>query len=883
MSFDDSNPGTVKKYGSNYSGWIIGKGPGAMANILAVGSADTAVDTIMLDDGAQMFVLGGVVRNTTVSGGVIQMSSGASITSTNLCSDGAKLLVRENSIIDTVNIVSGAAVTAYESWINDASVAGFLYVSSGGGAKTVTLTDNGRVRLGSGSYLEDAELYGVAQLQLYNGAILSGGIDIYENAVVTFANRTSTGVVASDASITVHLADRDITAGAVFQYDISNQIVGGDFIFDVTDAGLGSYIICSNSTAFTGSFSVVANDMMLGTVEVGNPLGSGVMVYSLTQATSYYNHATKSYEDVLLLNMSVLADVVDWPLWWSETLDAPLTAKVVGSSGVVGAAHRVSDNTYAARTDPGSTYSSVAFDYSVQPDATFFARISGGVIGTFKGGDFDNRIYMTDGAVGTLYGGVGTETSNLIEIGGGSVDTLYGGGDSGGVGAQVLLTGGTFSNVYGGGEAGYCEDVWLFIEGGVINRLRCGATAEGAVGDVYAEITGGTITGQIVGGGLGDAKSVSLNLELDPAALTGAYIYGGSIGGDISEHVVLNITGGSYQGIIVAGSRAAGSGASASVEFSINLNISDAVTHISNSKAIAAGVDTAWIFAGQAVTGGSFTGGIVNMGVAAGAAVKYLVGGAMADGEGSVASVTDVVIGVKGASVTGGIWGAGYSYNGGVASAMSVEINIDAGDDDYVTAISGNIYTGGIVLGGAGEVSYDSGKVFFSGSGANLDFSRMVSGGGATTASTLIFEDFTGGFNGTIVGFDRVAFTGDTSVDVRNTYADCTELVFDLSWRTVGEAFVTSMDSFGFTGNADNYIGFVLDTSATGEIVTELMGVSDLSSLEGVNIALLDSYDDAAFYASFGIGELYSGDGFEFMVDYDSGSGVLYSWFSATS
>ena len=344
---------------------------------------------------------------------------------------------------------------------------------------------------------------------------------------------------------------------------------------------------------------------------------------------------------------------------------------------------------------------------------------------------------------------------------------------------------------------------------------------------------------------------------------------GGNVGGNIST----TIDGGTYQGIIVAGSRAPGSGVNVTVGGSINFTIQQGASHISNPAAIAAGVDTAWIFAGQAVKGGKFTGTTTGISVN-NAMVKYIVGGAAADGENSVASVTDVLLSITDSTVTGGVWGAGYAYNGGKASAQNVTIRVSG-----ESSIFSNIYTGGIVLGGSGSVSYNSGTVIFEGSGDYLSFSKTVDGSGATNGSTLVFNGYTGSFNGTITNFERVVLTGDASVDIRNAYAGCAELVFDLKNRTTEDAFITSMDSIQFSTGAS--IGLVLPTAITGEVITELMGVSDLDSIDGVTFGLLNSHSDTTFYDTLNLGEVYYGTGFELVVDYDS-SGVLYSWISAT-
>ena len=73
----------------------------------------------------------------------------------------------------------------------------------------------------------------------------------------------------------------------------------------------------------------------------------------------------------------------------------------------------------------------------------------------------------------------------------------------------------------------------------------------------------------------------------------------------------------------------------------------------------------------------------------------------------------------------------------------------------------------------------------------------------------------------------------------------------------------------------------MLDTTATGEIVTELMRISNINSFDGMTVGLLNSYDDKNYYDSFTLGETYYGVGFELTVDYDETGKVLYSHFTS--
>ena len=713
----------------------------------------------------------------------------------------------------------------------------------------------------SGGIMSD---FGVDSV-IKDATILSGGRLIVDSTCFSGAIRLGgsmnigTEVDASAAKIYMDISSRSTTDGVIIN-DIG-KIFGGELCITVLATGQSSgiYMLADGAGIFTDTVSVYNTaNTLLGTLSsMENSFTINGYVYTLLNLVGG-------------LSISVEASI-DWPVRW---LEAPATAKAVTGDGVIGAAYQVG-GVYAARTEAGESYENIRFDYQATTNAAFYARLIGGSIGTFYGGDYENYLYMTGGSVTALYGAAGTGADNDIVISGGSIDTLYGGGVSGAQRVKIEALDGTFTNLYGGGAGGYTDQIDISVSRGTYNRIRCGAAAGGSAGSIRAKITGGNITGQITGGGLGDAA----NVELTISVTTTAYIYGGSVGGNISGDVSLRILGGGYQGLLIAGSRASGSGASVTVDGTINFTMTDGAVHSSNPKAVAAGVDTAWIFAGQAMQGSRFNGGNSNMSVSGGSVVKYLVGGAMADGAGSVAVVANVSVTVNNATITGGIWGAGYSFNGGNASAGVVAITIAA--DGGNTVISGNIRTGGIVLSGGGSVNYSSGLVTFTGSGDYLDFSKTVDGSGAATSSTLLFNDFTGSFNATIVGFKRVAFSGDASVDIRNTYSGCKEIVFDLVGRESENAFINSQDSLAFANGGGNYIGIVVDALAMGEeAFFELMTVSDIGSLDGVKVGLLSDSGATDFYAVFDIGEVYNSTGFELVVDYDFGGKMLYAFYS---
>ena len=873
-----------------------------------VSNGGKASDTILLSGGRQYISSGGRVFNLIQhSGGILQfyMYGHDETTYIKGTHNGVDSFLLSSGVASGFHLYSAATQYVYSSGAAVGTTiysGGSQYVNSKGSANSTTIYfggsqtvvsagvanntiifSGGRQILSSGARAKNTTInYGGSQTLLtsasaYNSIVKSGGrlnLNANANTVILGGVTDVGGIISAYSTVDLdggdfiyNLTERTAADSAIVNNQANLTNIGSLTISITSSQAEGTYKLAGGAAAFDSGITLLIDGISAGSLTLDTPLTIDRKIYVLSKSSS-------------ILNLVVREDAVEWPEGWSN---APAFVRALPQNGIVGADNLVSGNVFAARTQTGSSYTNVRFDYATQPTASFFALISGGTITNFRGSDHENYLYMTDGSVTTLYAGVGTSATNVIQIDNGTIGTIYGGGSNGAMYADTAIAGGIFTNVYGGGAKGLTETVAMNISGGTFNRLRAGAESGASVGNVVANITGGTITGQIAGGGLGNVTgNVALNISLSESAPTGAYIYGGSVGGNVSGDIELSITGGAYQGIIVVGSRVSGNKASVTVGGLIELTLTGETSHISNPLAIASKVDTAWIFAGQAMAGGKFTGADTAISASGGAIVKYLVGGAAADGANSTASVADVAISLNGANVTGGVWGAGYAYNGGNASAQNVTITINAGDSEYGTSISGDINTGGIVLGATGSVSYNSGAVIFTGSGNYLSFTKTVDGSGATTSSTLIFDDFTDGFSATIANFKRVVFTGDTSVNIRNAYTACTELVFDLAARTTESAFVTSDDSFRFDAGAEKYIGLVIDSNATGELVTELMGVSDLASLEGVKIGLLSSYDSETFYASFNIGELYQGDGFELMVDYDSGANSLFSWFSAT-
>lgn len=469
---------------------------------------------------------------------------------------------------------------------------------------------------------------------------------------------------------------------------------------------------------------------------------------------------------------------------------------------------------------------------------------------------------LVDGASdASIYGSWSSSkvlSTSWIKVAGGENLSIYGAGASAlSDGANIWIMDGTTEFVYGGGAgnvsvgATNVNAVNLEISGGSHNYVMGGGLESSIItGDIAMNLTGGDYAKSIAGAGQSDVKG-DVKTTLALTSVNYANVYGGSINGNIEGNVSLVVTGGEYRGLIIGGNRSEASGNESRVSGDISLTIAGSVKQVRSEQL--SGYDSSWVVGGGfAVKGGAVSGRAVSVTVSGGAQVGQVIGGAAASGAGSTALVNNVEVTISGGVVSDSVYGGGYSYDGGANTVVSSLVTIDA--SSAMTTIMGNIYGGGLNLRQSGDSVCESGWVLFTGTGDNLIFTGRVDGNGVSGDSVVEFADFTGSFNGTISGMDKVVLSGETSVTLSNGYLGCDAIMFDLNGRSSSELFVTG--DLWFRDGVEENIGFNFDESSfSADFSFDLMEISDSVSLEDVKVSLFDA--DGAVFAEFAYGTAY--------------------------
>ena len=270
----------------------------------------------------------------------------------------------------------------------------------------------------------------------------------------------------------------------------------------------------------------------------------------------------------------------------------------------------------------------------------------------------------------------GTVYNSHVIINGGTINTsVYGGGNYGSTGTQsssaastvIDIYAGTIGDVYGGSKsAGFSKSnfassstIDINMSGGTVGYIYGGSNTEGDVnGSVDIEITGGTVSNNVYGGGKGQPTVVTN----DVTVIIGNSSAGPSIGG--------NVYGGSALGTVNA----------------------------SSSSGPATGNTTVTVNKGT-ITGSVFGGGEGSSTVTAhvlgdttvsvtGGNASYVYGGSDTSG----VSSGDVSVSVTGGTVSNNVYGGGKGANTFVVG--DVDVTIGDANSANTPAISGSVYGG---------------------------------------------------------------------------------------------------------------------------------------------------------------------------------------------
>ena len=404
---------------------------------------------------------------------------------------------------------------------------------------------------------------------------------------------------------------------------------------------------------------------------------------------------------------------------------------------------------------------------------------------------------------GSVFGAGGGDTSSTqkgtvynshVIINGGTINTsVYGGGNHGSTGTQYAGTSttqidiyaGTIGSVFGGsksadfGQSGYeaSSTIDINISGGTIGNVYGGSNTEGTIyGSINMDITGGTITSNVYGGGQGSQTVARRNVDVTIGnAATGPTIrgsvYGGSAYGTVNSanagEVNITVNKGTVTGSVFGG----GQGSATYTPY-VNGDITVTVnggtignvfggndqagSHTKNNEVHLNGGTITNVYGGGNLSSVTNTHVYLN-----GATVTDLYGGSNTSGNvstttvlvtsGSVGNVyggnnaggTDgsTSVEVKSGTVTGNIYGGGK----GSATVVSGDVDVTIGDSNTGPTISGSVY-GGSAFGtvnsaNAGEVNVTVNKGTITGS--------VFGGGqGSTTYTPYVNGDITVTING---------------------------------------------------------------------------------------------------------------------------------------
>ena len=310
------------------------------------------------------------------------------------------------------------------------------------------------------------------------------------------------------------------------------------------------------------------------------------------------------------------------------------------------------------------------------------------------------------GREGDSYTAKGTVYNSHVIINGGTINrSVYGGGNFGSTGTQsttsastvIDIYSGTINSVYGGSKSsGFSKSNYensstidINIMGGTIGNVYGGSNTKGTIyGSVDIEVTGGTITGNVYGGGQGSPTVVSNNVDItignsNSGPTINGSVYGGSALGTVNSankgSVDITVANGTIGNVYGGGE------GSANVAASVLGDVTVGVTGGTIGN-VYGGADTSGTVSGD-----------VSVTVSSGSITTNVYGG----GKGASTYANkdvDVVIGTANVANTPTIGGSVY---GGSAFGTVNSQN----DGDVTVTVNNGIITGSVFGGGQGNSS----------------------------------------------------------------------------------------------------------------------------------------------------------------------------------
>ena len=158
----------------------------------------------------------------------------------------------------------------------------------------------------------------------------------------------------------------------------------------------------------------------------------------------------------------------------------------------------------------------------------------------------DITVTVNGGTIGNVFGGndqAGSHTkNNEVHLNGGTITNVYGGGNLSSVtNTHVYLDGATVTDLYGGSNtSGNVNTTTVVVTSGSVKNVYGGNNAGGTDGSTSVDVKAGTVTGNIYGGGKGNATVVTGDASVTIGDSNGGpnisgSVYGGSAFGTVNS------------------------------------------------------------------------------------------------------------------------------------------------------------------------------------------------------------------------------------------------------------------------------------------------------------------------------------------------------------
>ncbi|MBE6362918.1 MAG: hypothetical protein E7054_04615 [Lentisphaerae bacterium] len=574
------------------------------------------------------------------------------------------------------------------------------------------------------------------------------------------ANQTFNGDVTGFAGHFDIATGKSVTLNGTFS-DTENQVVNaiggtlnlGDKTANVTVNATDNNDATTDDKLSALSFST--NDVTLGTGDFDSVTGTGDILdfgqdqtFGTVEAGTIY--VTGSQDELTIGTLTADINItVDAAQATGAFADVTVNTAFTGDINV-----NVNDGSYVEGGYKLATYTGFT------TDSTITLSVAGSTGETVK----VDKLVLIDGKAYLLQ--LKDNTLILTKMNGYSNYVAVDGDWSSKVPYQAV-TDGTTERIIGYDAADSLDDAVSFIKGRP-EGLNWGT----ADGDAMIELTEGKYT-LTTGTLMTDANGVT-QLTLKGRDGQTATITGVIAGSDGSDETTLTLENVRIQGELYGGGK---------------LVINNASDLRSSGNSIAAGVLNADMANGSELV---LNGGYFGNRVIAGGSVNTEAGKTI-----TVDGKTSLVIDNKSTAqmvITGSLVGGSWAGEGTVVQTKDAEILINV---ENATWIRGNIFVNGGAGNGTLTMNGNS-MITFTGNASLLTFTGTVNAiNGEDTTEAVVFNNFTGEFNGSISGFDTITISGDTSLELgrRQHNTANTELEFVINSETGTDAMYIVRDA----------------------------------------------------------------------------------------